>query len=97
MCCLGTKIERGETLHVDHPSEEDDDTVYVWVNFSLATLSKDPMLNSAVLCITVMCSSRNHRVGVNVALKDSKPQRLSSILHVHCTLVFYILFEKMIH
>ncbi len=43
LCCSGTKIERGETLqtlHVDHPSEEDDDTVYVWVNFLTASLLK---------------------------------------------------------
>ncbi len=92
LCCLGTKIERGETLHVDHPSEEDDDTVYVWVNFSMAKQLKDPMLNSAVLCITIICSWRNRRAGVNVALKDSKAERPPSTA-LTCTLVFYFLFE----
>ncbi len=46
MCCLGTKIERGETLHMDNPSEEDDDTVYVWVNFFIASLYVLKVLSS---------------------------------------------------
>ncbi len=47
LCCLGTKIERGETLHMDHhASEEDDDTVYVWVNFGMASLYVLKVLSS---------------------------------------------------
>jgi hypothetical protein len=44
---------------------------------------------TAVFCITAMRSSRNRRVGVNVALKDSKSKRPPSA----CTLAFHIFFE----
>jgi hypothetical protein len=42
------------------------------------------MLNSAVLCITVKCSSKNRRAGVNVALKDRKAPCI--VLLLQCTL-----------
>ncbi len=35
-----------QTLLVDHPSEEDDDTVYVWVNFGMASLYVLKVLSS---------------------------------------------------